>query len=205
VGSSSKPAAKHSLKRIFKTRLGLAALVFIVLAATGSVFIYALNSTASPSPVSILTPAAEPAAVDFGNLIALNGKYVDFNYPAAFNQVSVDPPGGNVLETYVFSKPPSPYWYLTVEVYSLPTGKLTDSPQYAYCLARPSQFTQETLESRGRSMVVMSDHTSPFSKTAFVVRGTQLATVTLTGGIKDSDQLQRTLQLVLDSFIWMQS
>ena len=95
-------------------------------------------------------------------------------------------------------------WVLAITLSNDAAGTLTSSSDYQTRINNPSEFTQTSQTFKGYPVVIFTDNNAAdYSKTAFILRGNLLATISLRGGDKAGNQpLQTSLNMILNSWNW---
>jgi hypothetical protein len=187
-----KVKIKHFIAAFIIILVGLAAFIFINMnqPAVGTV---------SPVIVNSRAPATDSLATT-----QVKGKYVSFYYPSYFEVVQAAKNSGNELETYNYVKRPTPFWFLNLQILTLPTGNVTDDGSYNSRHVNPSRYKLEYVIVNGQRVSVFSDQSGGYAKAAFLPHGNKILTVSL--GSADSSisvKLDSVMAQVLNSVSWV--
>lgn len=196
-----------SIKRLFKHKVLITILVSLVVVVIAVVIVYGqLNK---PTSVSLNSDTKSSSQEPTYNIdltpVHKSDAYVSFDYPRGMTLKSTALVSANSLDDYVFTAKDTYSWNLGIDISTIPEGQLSQSASYSYRHENPSEYSQQDETENGRPVVIMSDNNfgSGFSKVAYLLNGSQLATVSLLGDDpKGSAPLQTTLNMVLDSWHW---
>jgi hypothetical protein len=181
-------------------------IVVITLFVLSGLFIVINNYLKNPSVGTINQSKVTSTTVLTINMqpTLFSSSYVSFNYPAIFNKDLKNPPINPVVDDYLFSYNDIQPWDLSISIYLIPSGKLTDSNSYQVRAIKPSQYQQSSQIVKGQSVVIFSDKTiTYYNKVAFLIHGSYQATISLSGDDQNgSGNLVKTLNMILNSWTW---
>ncbi len=190
-----------NIKKVKTRRLILPVIILaLVLAA-----IFLVKSLSKPAVGVISQPqlGQSDSAPKVQNTTA-TGKFISFAYPSDFTLHPQDRPSGQQLESFSLSKGPSPFTNLNIEVDSLPNGNLADDGSYNFRVANAGRFKLEHWSAGGINLAVFSDQTLPYAKTAFLVHGGRVLSISLSGGNpENSAAMDKTIKDLTSSIRWV--
>jgi UDP-N-acetyl-alpha-D-muramoyl-L-alanyl-L-glutamate epimerase len=202
TGQPEKPvrAAKKSRRKIFGS-LGLM-LIILILAAWR--IVAALNQPATAT-IQAGKVKATGYSVDLTPITKV-GKYASFNYPAGLTAEPVSTFAAPNLEEFTFHAQDVESWLLAINIANLPDGQISQNSSYNLRKANPATYHESQETVNGSPVILMTDTTaSGFSQAAFLVHGTLIGTISLTGDDAAGTQpLQQAFNMVLQSWKWLQ-
>ncbi len=193
-------------KRRSKKRL-MIALVIIVMVMIGSAF-YIFNRLNGNSTGIITNPstAQQNAGLSFNfNPVGVQGTYITFAYPAAFQVNSIQQkPINPILEAYSYKYSDIQTWILAISVTRLASNSLTADSGYHARTLNPSEYRQSTIVVGKKSYIVMTDTSAVgFNEVAYSLHNGMSADISLLGNDSlGTADLQATFSNVLASFNW---
>ena len=178
----------------------ISAVLVILLAATYGV-VHNFNSPAVGTVQRLNGPPPE-TPLDITKQKTARGKYLSFGYPAAFTLINHSGSNGGSLESFSFKKSPEPFWTLNVNVLTY-SGNLDDYSSVHIREQDPGCYQKEVISVGTQTATIFTDITAPYTKVAFLTKGSELASVALIStDNQDQDSLNQILNLTLKSVVW---
>jgi hypothetical protein len=130
--------------------------------------------------------------------------YATFDYPSGITLNTPQPLTAPFVATMVYSARDVESWVLAIDISSNPVGNLSNNSAYLGRIDNPTEYHQSQTTINGQPVLIITDTTAPgFSQLAFLVHGSWLATVALTGDDANGTQpLQTAFNMVLNSWHW---
>lgn len=131
------------------------------------------------------------------------GKYVTFNYSSGLTPrpaTAIYPPD---IENFSYKAADITSWLLAVNI-SIPRGGLMSSDSgFALRIADTATYKKSTASIKGNIYTIFTDQSAAFSKVAYTMNGSKLASITLTGDdTTGTKPLQDSFDMVLNSLTW---
>jgi hypothetical protein len=131
------------------------------------------------------------------------GTYISYDYPSGMTAQPSSALTSPQLENDVYVARDIKSWLLAINV-SIPQGGIISGDSgYMLRMSDPSTYQESTYSSGGQVYTIFSDQTQSFTKTAYIMSGDKLATVSLSGDDQGGAAvLQTAFNNVLSSLRW---
>ncbi len=178
-----------------RTLLITSPIVVIILASL--YFVFAIQNNRAEGTISQLEPAAErvESAEKVEKEVSLNGKYVQFNYPAHYRKI---PSQKNTnLETINLLSSPSQGGEIAVIVTQ---GQFDENSALKLRRLQKEIYTEEAAKIPSSTGFVFTKQPPGFEKTAIVEYNGMVASIAITSSV--GRDLSQVFDQVTNSFIW---
>lgn len=185
----------------------------LVIAIIGVAVKTTITILSQPSSGTITTPqqsvaTAQTASASINMTPAVQTcPYATYEYPSGMTTQASNPNVGPTLANFNYVYKDIESWNLAVAVNSDPTGQVASDSGYQYRKENPNIYQASQITVDGQTVPIMTDITAGgFSKVAYLIHGSYLATVSLLGDDSSgSAPLQATLSMILNSWKWSQT
>ena len=136
----------------------------------------------------------------------ITGKYVSFDHPLGLPLKSSDLVSPISVESFNFYVKDVYSWTMVVDISNLPAGDITKNASYSLRKDNSSQYSENNETVNNQTYYIFTDNnfSDGFSKTAFVVHGDHIASISLVGNDTNGTQpLDTTFNMALNSLTWL--
>lgn len=136
----------------------------------------------------------------------ISGKYISFDHPLGLPLKTTALVSPISVESFNFYVKDVYSWTMIVDVSNLPGGDITKNASYSLRKDTPSQYSELNEVINKQTYYIFTDNSfsDGFSKTAFVVHGNLIASISLIGNdTKGTQPLKTTFNMVLNSLTWL--
>lgn len=177
--------------------------VIIIIAAClgiAGIVLHAMNSS-SVGTINLSRTSQVPEKLP---RTTVTNQWSSFSYGDGLVAQRTDAVSPPVLGVYSYDKPVVSPWNLTIQIRQLPSGNLADDGSYAFRQANSLKYVKEPVRQIGQnSVIIFSDPSVSFAKSAFMAHGGLEANVSLSGGrMYDAASMQAELDTLLASWHW---
>lgn len=131
------------------------------------------------------------------------GVYIRYDYPSGMIARPSSAVTTTELENDVYVARDIKSWMLAINISIPQGGTISGDSGYTLRTGEPSTYQETTYSTGGQSYTIFSDKTQNFAKTAYIMSGDKLATISLSGDDQSGDTaLQTAFTNILSSFRW---
>ncbi|HSH31283.1 MAG TPA: hypothetical protein VK963_01305 [Candidatus Saccharimonadales bacterium] len=161
------------------------------------------KSVNSPA-IGTITKSAPPqgnVAEPEVELEQLDGRYISFTHPTSYKVSPKEPVNAAALEQYVLVSGSFPSKLLAVTVTRLPSGSLADDSSYKLRQLQSETYLEQKRRIDGDQVSLMIKRAG-FERVTFWPHNGMLATIVLSSGAPDQDELEQEYARILESWRW---
>jgi hypothetical protein len=169
-------------KHVSKKRIVLGLFLLIIVTIVALIFLVVVPGLSKPVSGTITTKTvrSDIVSIDLSPVEKVS-KYISYDYPKGMTPQPQSPIASPYLQEDSYHAADTQTWILVVTVSNPPGAVVTGDSGFAFRVSNPTIYKQSSETVNGQKVIIMTDTTENFGKIAYIMHGSELATISLYG------------------------